>query len=360
MPLLVVPFTHPAFWLLPVLGAVLLTLVLVRAAGALSATGQRDVVAAEVPESERLLPVVVLNPSKFDDPEAAKALITQECRAYGWRPPVYLETTVEDSGRGQARQALELAADVVMTCGGDGTVRLVAQELAGTGVPLGILPAGTGNLLARNLGVPLNDVSGAVRVALNGNTRPVDLGWVRFDEGDEQPFLVMTGMGFDGEIMAGAHRELKQKMGAVAYVAAGARRLNGHRTRTRIAVDDTVGNRQVRSVIVGNCGKLQAGIELMPEAQIDDGRLDIMALSPRGVVGWGAVSLALLTKRHHGHTPVEHAQGQQIDVWSQKALSAQVDGDPVGEAIRLQARVDRHALRVRVGDSVEEDTPSSG
>ena len=352
--MLVVPADHPAFWLLPVLAAVFLGVVLVQAAQALSATGERDVMTpASAPESERQLPVVVINPSKFDRPHHAKALITQECRAFGWRTPVFLETTVEDSGGGQARQALELGADVVMACGGDGTVRLVAQVMAGTGVPMGILPAGTGNLLARTLDVPINDISAAVRVALTGAVRPVDLGWVRVDEDEERPFLVMAGMGFDGEIMAATDGDLKEKVGAAAYVAAAARQLNGHRTRIRIAVDDSVGTRRVRSVIIGNCGKLQGGIELMPMAEVDDGKLDVVTLTPRGVVGWGAVSMAVLTKRHWGHTPVEHAQGERIDVRSQKALTAQVDGDAVGEAIRLRARLDRHALRVRVGGPVE-------
>ncbi|HEY4421453.1 MAG TPA: acylglycerol kinase family protein, partial [Pseudonocardia sp.] len=125
--------------------------------------------AAADPESlsaepeDRPLPAVVANPIRIEP--GTRRRIESVCASLGWAPPLWLETTVEDPGTGQARIAIERGADVVLACGGDGTVRAVAQALAGTGVAMGLVPAGTGNLLARTLGNP-DDVTSAVRVAL--------------------------------------------------------------------------------------------------------------------------------------------------------------------------------------------------
>src|SRR6185312_7567763 len=106
-----------------------------------------------------------------------------------------------------------------MACGGDGTVRTVAEALAGTGVPLGLIPAGTGNLLARNLDMNLDDMGAATRVALAGDDRAVDVGRITIDDGsgpgEEQVFLVMAGMGFDATIMETAPEALKARVGPV-------------------------------------------------------------------------------------------------------------------------------------------------
>ncbi|MGH4024533.1 MAG: diacylglycerol/lipid kinase family protein, partial [Pseudonocardiaceae bacterium] len=151
------------------------------------------------------MPAVVVNPTRFDDISLLQAEITSVCTELGWAEPLWLETTAEDPGLGQARAALAAGADVVLACGGDGTIRNVAQILAGSGTALGLLPAGTGNLLARNLAVQLSDPAAAARAALSGENRSVDVGRVTIDGGaEEQVFLVMAGMGFDAAIMAGA------------------------------------------------------------------------------------------------------------------------------------------------------------
>ena len=105
------------------------------------------------------------------------------CAGLGWAPPLWLPTTPEDPGTGQAREAVARGADVVIACGGDGTVRAVAQALAGTGVAMGLVPAGTGNLLARTLRLP-TDVASATRVALTGDDRAIDVGRLCADRED--------------------------------------------------------------------------------------------------------------------------------------------------------------------------------
>ncbi|MPZ66462.1 MAG: diacylglycerol kinase family lipid kinase [Pseudonocardiaceae bacterium] len=303
-----------------------------------------------VATKDRPYPAIVINPSKFDDLGRVHALIAAVCVELGWAEPLWLETTVSDSGFGQASEAVESGADVVLACGGDGTMRFVAQALAGTGVAMGVLPAGTGNLLARNLDMELNDLAGATRIALTGDDRAVDVGRVRVDDAlEEEVFLVMAGMGFDAAIMAGAPAELKARVGPFAYVMAGLRSLHGPRVRISLTIDDEpVLQRRIRTVVVGNCGKLLGGLVLMPDAEVDDGTLDVVILAPNGIVGWAAVSARVLTRRRKGHRRVEHWQAQRVTITAEVAQQAQFDGDPIGDARTLRMRVDPGALLVRV------------
>lgn len=309
------------------------------------------------------LPAVVVNPTKVGNVGSARATITSVCTEHGWSQPLWLETTEEDPGQGQARLAIESGADVVLVCGGDGTVRSAAQALAGSGVTMALVPAGTGNLLARNLEMTLDDFTESTRVALTGDDRPIDVGWMSVDSAEENVFLVMAGMGFDAEIMANAPEALKARVGAMAYIVSGLRHFNGRRTRVTITVDDDEPvNRRVRTVVIGNVGRLLGGLVLMPDAKIDDGRLDMISLAPSGVVGWAAVAAQVMTRRRKGHPRVEHWQGHRITVEASEPHTAQLDGDPIGDATLIQVRVDPGALVVRVdadqastiGDTVRE------
>jgi diacylglycerol kinase family enzyme len=179
-----------------------------------------------------------------------------------------------------------------MAAGGDGTVRSVAEALVGTGIPLGILPSGTGNLLARNLDLPLSDVSRSVTIAFTGITRDIDIGEARIARGDgstdSHAFLVMAGVGIDAQIMANTNPALKRAVGWLAYVDAGLRAIpvsRPFRVRYRLQ-GHSEHSAHVSTVIVGNCGLLPGGIELLPGASVDDGLLDIAVLQPKGLVGW--------------------------------------------------------------------------
>ena len=299
---------------------------------------------------EGRLPAVVVNPNIVDDLATLQAQITMVCAELGWAPPLWLETTVEDPGGGQARIALAAGADVVLVCGGDGTIRHVAQVLAGSGTPLGLLPAGTGNLLARNLAIGLGDPVRATRIALSGENRAVDVGRVFIDDRpEEQVFLVMAGVGFDAAIMAGAPHELKSRLGPLAYFVSGMRALKGPRASIALAVDGRIElPRRVRTVVVGNCGKLLAGLVLMPAARVDDGLLDVVAIGPRDIFGWLAVTARVLSRRCRGHRIVQHWQGRTVILSAEAPQLAQLDGDPVGEVRGLRMSVDPGALLVRV------------
>jgi diacylglycerol kinase family enzyme len=307
----------------------------------------------EPEEDQRPLPAVIVNPTKFSDVRPVRTLVTKVCADLGWQEPLWLETTAEDPGIGQAKEALGAGAHVVMACGGDGTVRTVAEALAGTGVPLGLIPAGTGNLLARNLDMNLDDMGAATRVALAGDDRAVDVGRITIDDGsgpgEEQVFLVMAGMGFDATIMETAPEALKARVGPVAYTVAGLRNLKGRQARVRVAVDDRPEfQRRVRTIVVGNCGKLLGGLVLMPDAEIDDGWLDAVSIAPQGIVGWLGVAARVITRQRRGHRRVEHWRAQAITIASEQPEPAQLDGDPVGEVRAMRMRVDPGALLVRV------------
>jgi len=293
---------------------------------------------------------VVVNPVHVDDLVQLHTQIARVCAELGWAPPLWLETTVEDPGGGQATRALAAGADVVLVCGGDGTVRHVARVLAGSGTPLGLVPTGTANLLARNLAIVLDDPAKATRIALSGTNRAVDVGRVFIDDrAEEQVFMVMAGVGFAAAIMAGATHELKGWLGSLAYFVSGMRALRGPRASITLAVDGRiVPPRRVRTVVVGNCGKLLAGLVLMPAARVDDGLLDMVAIGPRSILGWLAVTARVLARRRRGHRIVQHWQGRTVIISAEAPQQAQLDGDLVGEVRGLRMSVDPGALLVRV------------
>ena len=182
----------------------------------------------------------------------------------GWSAPTWHLTTVEDSGTGQADAASVEGADLVIVCGGDGTVREVCAELAGTGIPVGIVPAGTGNLLARNLDIPLY-IRAAIDIALTGQDRAIDMVSVTGDGIEDSHFMVMAGMGFDAAIMEGVNEQIKEKVGWLAYVLSALKSLMFPVTRVEISIDGgEPTTHRARTIVVGNVGYLQAGMPLLP------------------------------------------------------------------------------------------------
>jgi diacylglycerol kinase family enzyme len=220
---------------------------------------------------------VVANPTKHDQPEKLRGAIRAAMSEHGWSEPLWLETTIEDPGEGQAREAVQAGVDLVLACGGDGTVTACAAGVAASGVPLAVLPAGTGNLLARNLGLPL-DLSDALAIALTGTDRKLDMGVA-----NDQPFIVMAGIGFDAKMLGGASAPLKKRLGWPAYVVSALRHLRDRPMRVRLRADDGAPLRlRASAVVIGNVGSLQGGLPLMPDAEPDDGVLDVVVLSAAG------------------------------------------------------------------------------
>ena len=371
-------FDSPAFWIVVVLVvlAIIVAVVVARRDTVLEATGiarrrrrpRRDDFRPEgldedAPPLKRA--GIIVNPTKFTDLDAVRARVTTTCLAQGWGEPIWLETTIADPGTGQARQAVEEGAAVICPLGGDGTVRAVATALVGTETPLGLLPGGTGNLLARNLDLPFDSIEKALVVALTGQNVRIDVGRLSVDPSgqhavpDEHLFLVMAGVGLDAAIMAGAQERLKARVGSAAYVVSGFQNFLGPQFKVRMKVDgEGEFARRTRTVIVGNCGRLFGGLVLMPGARLDDGVLDSVVLSPRGVVGWSAVAGHVVTRQRRGHPLIDRHAGEEIHIELDRPQEVQLDGDTIGTARSMTARVDPLALVVRVGVSAQAKSAS--
>lgn len=291
---------------------------------------------------------VVLNPTKVDDPAAFRQLVVDAAARHGWHRPSFHQTTADDPGVAMSEAALAGGCDMVVAAGGDGTVRVVCSELARTGVPVGIVPLGSGNLLARNLGLPLRP-SDAVAVALSGQDRAIDVVEVAGDDLPETCFTVMAGLGFDAAIMAGASEALKARMGWRAYVVSGLRNLRYPARRVEVSVDGGPFVRyRARTVVVGNVGLLQAGIPLLPDARFDDGRLDVVVVAPRRTLGWVPLVLRVLSRARSSDDRLARMTGSSVVVRTGQPQARQLDGDSVGFGRELRCRILAGTLLVRV------------
>lgn len=309
---------------------------------------------------------LVYNPIKVDA-DTLRDTVTRLSAESGWSEPLFYETTVDDLGDDVTRQALEEGVDAVLVAGGDGTVRAVSEAMSGSGVPLAIVPSGTGNLLARNLRLPLTEPAAMVRAVFDGDTIAMDVGWTELARPDgttaEHAFVVMGGIGLDAAMIANTNPQLKKTVGWVAYVDGAARSLPN--AKPFRVVYELPGHRlhssRVQSVLFANCGKLPAGLDLIPEASIADGALDIVIFQPKGVFGWlfvwrrvawdnsflrrfraGRRVLSLRTKDN----AVVYSRGAGIELATHEPRPVQLDGDEFGEALSVKTRVEPSSLIV--------------
>jgi len=306
-----------------------------------------ETLSSPLPTTRRL--AVVLNPVKVEDVAAFKSMVSRMAVESGWSEPDWHETRVDDTGRSMAEAAAVGGADLVLVCGGDGTVRTVCAELAGTGIPVGMVPAGTGNLLARNLGIPMY-IQAAIDVAFNGQDRAIDLVSVSGDGIPEhEHFMVMGGMGFDAAIMEGANEQIKAKVGWLAYVLSGLRNLMFPAVRLEISMDDGPFTRhRARTVVIGNVGYLQGGIPLLPDASLDDGVLDVVLVSPRRFLSWLPLAVRVLSKNKRTDAALDRMTGRKVSIRATHDTPRQLDGDSIGAGKELHAECIHGKLLVRV------------
>ncbi len=308
---------------------------------------------------------VVYNPSKRGMALVRRRFAEAETRL-GIAPASWFESDASDAGAGAARKALATKPDVVVAVGGDGTVRAVASVLEKTGIPLGIVPRGTGNLLARNLDLSITDLRQAVSTALEGHIRHIDVPHITVtDEAGtrESMFLVMAGLGIDAEMAALTNPKLKSRIGWLAYLAPILRAaLRNERKEVTVVLESGVKTRRKQNTaLIGNCGVIAGGVLLMPEAKLDDGMVDVLALNPKSAWGWMRIARRLMVGSALRNSPqrtqilrglptitsMRYRQAPRVEWRMDEPVRVQIDGDPFGEVTRAVVEVHAGALSVR-------------
>jgi diacylglycerol kinase (ATP) len=234
----------------------------------------------------------------------------------------------------QVRKALDAKVDLLVVWGGDGMVQRAVNVAAGSKTPLAIIPAGTGNLLATNLGVPPT-VAGAVDAAFHGEHRRIDLGKV-----NGEYFAVMAGIGFDGAMIRDADRNLKDRLGKLAYVWTGLRHVNGKAPRAKVRIDGVKWfDDEASCVLVGNVGTITGGINAFDDARPDDGWLDVGVATAQGALQW-ARALGTMAVGRSDHSPfVRMTRARRVDIKLKSELEYELDGGARRPATKLTVEV---------------------
>lgn len=314
--------------------------------------------------------VVVYNPTRVDLARLRKSVQAAQAAA-GWAPSLWFETSADDSGREAARRAVRRGASLVIAAGGDGTVRAAAEALRGTGVSLAIVPVGTGNLLARNLLLPLGSIDAATAIAFSGIDRPVDVGVAELTTQDgravEHAFVVMAGVGLDAVMIAKTRPGLKKQVGWFAYVDAGARVIpRAEPFRIGYSLDGRAErNAHVSTILVANCGTLTGNMLFLPDARLDDGVLDTAIMQVKGILGWVRIWLRVIwengvlrrsatgrevirLREKSNERMMKTLRSTDIRIRLDSPQPLELDGDEFGMVRSVFLRADPHALAVRV------------
>ena len=253
----------------------------------------------------------------------------------GVTDPLWYEVNKSRRAPKYARRAASRGVDVLFVWGGDGSVQRCIDAVAGTNTAVAILPAGTANLLAENLEIP-HDLAAAVQVGLHGDRRRLDTGSVNGER-----FMVMAGAGFDARMIAEADRGAKDRLGQAAYVVTGIRNLTARRARATVKVDGKpffAG--KVSCVLAANVGKILGGVEAFPQAQPDDGRLELGVVTARDPVQW-ARTLGSLALGHAERSPfAKVTTGKKFKIRFDQKVRYELDGGarPASKKLRIKVR----------------------
>jgi diacylglycerol kinase (ATP) len=291
---------------------------------------------------------VVFNPVSGHVPASRRERVIRDAFAAHDVDLLWLETTPEDAGREAANKAVADGVDLVAVAGGDGTVRAASAGLMGSGVPMAVLPSGTGNLLAVNLGVPTN-LEAAVEVAMTGRRRPVDVGVGDVAVNGLNNFLVMAGLGFDAAMLLGTDPAFKRKHGTLAYVRSGLAELRYPQDQYTLTLDGQAeAPRRASCVLLANVGRIGKDIALVHGTRPDDGQLDVAVIRARSVGDWIQVAARVTLRRKWGDVRVETFRAGHIDISTRAPHNLEYDGE-VGEPLtRLGIEVAPGAITVCV------------
>jgi YegS/Rv2252/BmrU family lipid kinase len=243
----------------------------------------------------------------------------------------------------QVRKALKAKPDLLVVWGGDGIVQRSLDVLAGSKTPVAIIPAGTGNLLATNLGIPHN-LEQAVEIALRGRRHRIDLGKLAGEH-----FGVMAGVGFDGAMIHDADRKMKERLGKLAYVWTGLRHVNGEPATARITVDGVKWfDDEASCVLIGNVGTITGGIRAFDDAKPDDGWLDVGVATAQGALQWARALGTMAVGRSDRSPFVRTTRARRIEVTLKSKMEYELDGGARTRTKHFTAAVEPGALKVCV------------
>ena len=301
---------------------------------AIHATGRPPVAGREGPP----FLVIARGASRLADRERREPLVAATIAAIRARwevDPEVLTTASAAEGSAAAAAAVAAGARLVVVAGGDGSIRTAAAVLAGTGIPLGVVPAGTGNLLAAALGIPRTP-GRAVAMLAAARVRPIDMGLATLSEGAEAtPFIVAAGVGFDARVMVATTERRKSTLGVAAYFATAASVATRMRPfAVRLVVDGAIHETDALAVLVANAGELVPGL-LRPRLPLvpDDGLLDVLVARGRGVLGGSRAAVELILGRGI-HTAIgpyaTRFVGRRVEVTTDAPEPVEIDGDVVG------------------------------
>jgi YegS/Rv2252/BmrU family lipid kinase len=271
------------------------------------------------------------------------AELRSELARHGVHDPLWFEVPKSRKAPKRVRAAVEAGADLLVVWGGDGMVQRCIDALVGAHATIAIVPAGTANLLASNLGIP-HDIGEATRIALHGTHRKLDLGTL-----NGECFAVMAGAGWDALMIRDADGTFKDRFGRLAYVWTGSRHLREARFKAVIKVD---GKRwfkgKASSVLVGNVAKVFGNIEVFDDAHPDDGRLELGIITAQGVLEWSR-ALARTALGSAERSPfVSTTSARSIRVKFDRAVRYELDGGERGTTRRMSIDVKPGAITVCV------------
>lgn len=297
---------------------------------------------------------IIVNP-KARRASSALAEIVRQARELGLPAPTSLATTRSSPGRAQARQAIEAGADLVVVIGGDGTLREVAQVLAGTEVALGVIALGSGNVLAHNLHLAGRSTADQVSIALRGGQARLDVGWATLDGRAPEIFLTMAGIGRDARSVAHTKGGLKARLGPLAYGLAGLSEAVRGALAMRVQLDDqTPRNVLTWTVLAGITPAAPGGVLIHPEALADDGLLHVLEVPIRHPGQWLAVGWKGITHHRRPVAALRSRQARQLRVQPAQPQPVQLDGDVVADVHEMQVRTSPRALRVQLPVATKE------
>jgi YegS/Rv2252/BmrU family lipid kinase len=267
--------------------------------------------------------------------------LRRELERQGVDDPLWVEVPKSRFAPKQVKRALADGAELLFVWGGDGTVQRCIDEMAGSKTALAVLPAGTSNLLATNLGIP-QDIEQAVSIGLRGARRKLDVG--RFNG---EHFAVMAGAGFDAAMIEQADGTLKDRLGRVAYVWTGSKNLRAKPFTAKIKVDGVpwyVG--AASCILVGNVGRLFGGVEVFEDARPDDGRLEVGVVNADGITDWMRTLARTAVGQAERSPLVQTTSAKMIKVKLDRKVLYEVDGGDREKVKAFTIKVQPEAITI--------------